>query len=752
MPRVRTVITAALLAAQVAQPAGAYTPAVGSNVRLNQDASGNPHNEPFVAISPTSASNIVAGGNDYRSGDGESGFYTSTDGGSTWTDGILPMGSDAVGPISSAGDPTIAFANDGTTVLYGQLAFQFGAFSPTGAGGCDPTSGVYVSRSTNKGIVWAAGGKIAGNGATVFNDKPMLTVDRSSGNAYIAYTRFTYATALTCTTGTNPASSPIMLRRSADKGATWSGEVDASGPSYTDSHGAIPAAGPSGELYVAFEGAGPGCGDCIVVAKSTTQGATISQRTKVANITGLTSLSAGPGLTFRANSFPSMAVDPQGRVYVVWAEERDADADVWLSRSVNGGSSWSAPERVNQDPAGDQFFPWIAADAAGTVWVGWYDRREDPLNRLYKPYVAHSHDQGGSWTEVAAAPEASDPGSVVYPSGNAFIGDYSGLAALPAGGAFAAWVDTREGGDQNIYGAALSLDPVSRLAGSDRVATAIAISKDAFPAASAGAVVLSRSDLFADALAGTPLAVAKGGPLLLTASTSLDGRTRSEIQRVLPSGETVYLLGGTGALSSSVEAEIVAAGYQAVRYAGNDRYGTAVAIADQGLSNPATLLLATGTNFPDALSGGAAAAKVSGAILLTAGSAMPPATADYLSAHPSATRWALGGPAAAADPGATAIVGADRYETSRKVAETFFSTLDTVGVASGTNFPDALSGGAHVGKKGGPMLLTSPSSLSATIRGYLEANAAAIGAAFVYGGAAAVSNAVLSAVRAAITA
>ena len=144
-------------------------------------------------------------------------------------------------------------------------------------------------------------------------------------------------------------------------------------------------------------------------------------------------------------------------------------------------------------------------------------------------------------------------------------------------------------------------------------------------------------------------------------------------------------------------------------------------------------------NFPDALTAGAAACKAGAAVVLTAGSSMPPVSQSYLNNHPGA-RFAIGGPSAAADPSATAVVGFDRYDTGRKTALRFFSGPTVVGLASGTNFPDAMSGGAHIGKKGGPLLLTDPFTLSGPTDAYLKANAASIATIFVYGGLAAVSN------------
>ena len=297
---------------------------------------------------------------------------------------------------------------------------------------------------------------------------------------------------------------------------------------------------------------------------------------------------------------------------------------------------------------------------------------------------------------------------------------------------------------------------VTRISGNDRIDTAIAVSQATFPTAkSASAVVLAQGfTSFADALAGTPLAVAKGGPLLLNGPGAIDPRVEQEIFRVLPVGATVYVLGGPTALDPSIDTTLVGAGFNVVRYGGATRYDTAVLIADQGLGNPSTIFEATGLDFADALSGGAAAAKAHAAILLTAGASQAPATAAYLAAHSGDTRTALGGPAAAADPTATAIVGSDRFETSAMIASTFFSTPKpkVVGVASGLTFADALSGGAQMGKVGGPMLLVNPAApLPTSIGTYLSNNKSTITNANLYGGTAALGDDVKAAVQTALT-
>jgi|HubBroStandDraft_1064217.scaffolds.fasta_scaffold113024_1 hypothetical protein len=260
--------------------------------------------------------------------------------------------------------------------------------------------------------------------------------------------------------------------------------------------------------------------------------------------------------------------------------------------------------------------------------------------------------------------------------------------------------------------------PPTQISGPNAVDTAVAVSQTEFPTAgSADAVVLARSDFFADALAGGPLAAAVGGPLLITPgaslSSSLDPTVEAEIQRVLPVGDTVYVLGGDLALSPSIDTTLEALGYVVVREAGADEYATAIDIAET-LANPTTVFEATGLDFADALSAVPAAIEDHGAILLTDGSTQAAETASYLAAHPADVRYAIGGPlaAAGADPGATAVFGSDQYGTSAAVATRFFPGALLYGAATGLDFPDALAGGVFMatGGRTGPMLLVDPAA------------------------------------------
>ena len=140
-------------------------------------------------------------------------------------------------------------------------------------------------------------------------------------------------------------------------------------------------------------------------------------------------------------------------------------------------------------------------------------------------------------------------------------------------------------------------------------------------------------------------------------------------------------------------------------------------------------------NFPDALSAGPSAAKVAGAILLTNNNVMPAFTQQYLASRTGVTccsRWVvLRQGQRLRRPRSS---GADRYDTAVMAAQRFFTNPTAVGIASGVAFPDGLTGGAHIGKLGGPLVLTDPNALPGNVQTYLTSIKATLTQLFVYGG------------------
>jgi hypothetical protein len=304
-----------------------------------------------------------------------------------------------------------------------------------------------------------------------------------------------------------------------------------------------------------------------------------------------------------------------------------------------------------------------------------------------------------------------------------------------------------------VGGAAAEVEPsLTRLAGDDRILTSIAVSQQRFPVAdTALAAVVARADLYPDALVGAPLAAHRTAPLLLTASQEMDTRVLAEIERVLPPGGTIYLLGGTVSLSEAVEDAVQAAGFEAVRLQGPTRFETAAEIGKLLAEDAGTIYLANGRNFPDALSAGAAAAATGGIILLTDGNVMPAATQEVFALFASDTeRIAVGGAAAAADPAATQLVGANRFHTSALLAEYAFTDPTVFAVASGGNFPDGLTGGAHVGALGGPMLLVEAAAVPSEVMSYFD-DTPTLRTGFVYGGELSITPSVFDVIEGMLT-
>jgi putative cell wall-binding protein len=254
--------------------------------------------------------------------------------------------------------------------------------------------------------------------------------------------------------------------------------------------------------------------------------------------------------------------------------------------------------------------------------------------------------------------------------------------------------------------------------------------------------VLASDANFPDALTGGPLAVDKQGPLLINPPTGLAPAVDAEIRRVLAPGGTVYVLGGPLAMAPAIDGPLAADGYHVTRIAGADRYQTAVAIAD-ARNDPATVIEVTGNGFADALAAAPAATALKAALLLTNGTQQSVATAGYLAQHVG-TRYAVGGPASAADPSASPVAGSDRYATALQVTKRFVAQPATIGFATGATFPDALAGGPVAARQGGALLLVPACGpVPADVSAFLSSVGQSVAAGWLFGGGIAVSDEVL---------
>lgn len=295
---------------------------------------------------------------------------------------------------------------------------------------------------------------------------------------------------------------------------------------------------------------------------------------------------------------------------------------------------------------------------------------------------------------------------------------------------------------------------VVRLAGTDRYATAAAISAAGYRG-TGGTVHVATGTGFADALAAGPSATLRGGPVLLVRPTEIPATTAAELRRLAPA--RIVISGGAGAVSAGVEAALGSYAGTVVRIAGADRYATAARLSAYSFGGGAPIaFVATGADYPDALAGGAAAGSQGGPMLLTRPTSLPAETRAELARLRPAQIIILGGTGAVSASveaelrglaaTVTRIAGADRYETAAAVAGRFFTTVTSSWLATGAAYPDALAAAPVAGLNDVPLLLTRTTSLPAPTAGQLRRLVPR--RVFVAGGSGAVGDPVIAAVRA----
>lgn len=312
---------------------------------------------------------------------------------------------------------------------------------------------------------------------------------------------------------------------------------------------------------------------------------------------------------------------------------------------------------------------------------------------------------------------------------------------------------------------------VRRVWGNDRYATSLAISQDAFESDSTSVAVVASGASFPDALSASGLAGMYGAPLLLTPKAGLPAGLVVELDRV--GADYVFLIGSEAAVSANVEQQLIAAGREVYRVEGPDRYATSkeivatmhsiIATSFPGFEGFQNVFVARGDNFADALAASPMSYVDWTPIVLTPPTSLSPYASNAIQSYglPSGEggvdAWILGSEAAVS-PGVESaidglsnvamvdrIAGDTRYDTAVMIAD--FAIYNTIldpaytGIASGVNFPDALSGGAAAGLNGGILLMTAPQKLSLEPAYYLGAYIRFnVMEAVVYGGTPAVSD------------
>ncbi len=312
----------------------------------------------------------------------------------------------------------------------------------------------------------------------------------------------------------------------------------------------------------------------------------------------------------------------------------------------------------------------------------------------------------------------------------------------------------------------------NRIGGANRYDTARLAALANFPNGS-NHVVLASGENFPDGLAASDLAGATGVPLLLTPTAALAPETVNALAALHV--VTVQIVGGPAAVSPNVIAQLQGLGYTVpAAIAGADRYATSAAVATAAASSAAvgtingvkTAIIATGANFPDALSAGSAAYAKHLPILLTDPNTLSPSVGTAITSLGIKNALIMGGTSAisaavetsikALNGGITTtrVAGADRFATAAAMAQLDINpafsgglsmSATTITLASGLNFPDALVAAEF----GNPIILND--AFPPASGAFLTANAALISTILAIGGTAVISAADLAAAANAVS-
>lgn len=234
---------------------------------------------------------------------------------------------------------------------------------------------------------------------------------------------------------------------------------------------------------------------------------------------------------------------------------------------------------------------------------------------------------------------------------------------------------------------------VERIGGADRTETSLKVLEKL---GGVKKTYLVNGYQFSDALSIAPVAAANNEGIVLATKGSVDASLSKQ------GINEVTLVGGENSISSSVEKSL-ASKFKTKRIAGTDRYKTSEMIVES--TDKKEVGVATGKDFPDALSSGAFLAKKNLPLLLVNGKTQ--------TSLPQGLKglYTFGGKSSVANDFGKRIAGTNRYETSEKIAEEFGKS-DVVVLASGTNFADALAAAPLAKKMNAPIVLVKKDSLS----------------------------------------
>lgn len=364
-------------------------PCILPNVQVSEG--GMPVTAAVISVNPNNSKQFIVATEDGNCPPYQIGISASGDGGGKWNSAcVYPVLGDAASPLAGYD-------------LNGR-AFVGGLYSNAGNG----PWGVSVSNSTNNGKSWTSPVSATYNEPDYFTWLPWMTVDANSGSPN---KNAIYVSSPQIQTVGNSQNSQLWIAHSNDVGQNWSVNVVdplQNGP-LTDAYSHI-AVGEDGTVYVAWlrcvigvtTNLCAGNKGQILFSASTDGGNTWSAPIRIASVSlvgNTLSCFFGclPGTYGWMSNLPALAVNGSGasaQVYVTFYNSTGSQMQVEVAASSNGGASWQQPVRVTTSKFGDEFFPWVSLDGSGRLVATWMDRRNDPANLLYQPFIAYSTDQG----------------------------------------------------------------------------------------------------------------------------------------------------------------------------------------------------------------------------------------------------------------------------------------------------------------------------------------------------------------------
>jgi hypothetical protein len=367
--------------------------------------------EPFFAVDPENPKHLLASYQEDRFEDGGCRSLTSAvsfNGGATWQESLLPrLTVTGGGPYQRTSDPWVAFGPGGRAY-----------FASLGFNETSPQNGVYLSSSDDGGRTWSDPVAVH-SGTQTFDDKESVVVDTRDdspykGRVYVGWDSIDAS-----------RQQPELIAYSDDGGRSF--QPPATLTTQGSNLGIVPLVGPGGivhAVWLSYQGRQA----LLLAAHSTDGGQTWSPPVTISAVSasGVDGSRTGSGL-------PSAAIDGHtGALYVVWEDDRFTPGtdQVVLSRSTDGGQTWSGPQRVSDGP-GDapNFTPAVAVTPEGWVGVSYYSLRNSPSHVLVDEYLAVSKDGGQQFANSQRLTASSWDLRFAAAADGFFLGDYQGIAA-----------------------------------------------------------------------------------------------------------------------------------------------------------------------------------------------------------------------------------------------------------------------------------------------------------------------------------